>query len=168
MMSDEELVLAAIEAADRGARVGEMPVGAAVFVGDVLIADAHTQERTQRRRIVHADLMAMEQADRLLGFTRPAEPITLAVNLEPCLMCLGAAITLGVSDVVYALESPDDGGVEALNHWSPRKELPYFRAPARIVGGILRERAISQFGRYARSQAGSTSTRGWAASLAAL
>jgi tRNA(adenine34) deaminase len=34
----------------------------------------------------------------------------LAVNLEPCLMCMGAAMALKVDEVYFGLESPTDGG----------------------------------------------------------
>lgn len=107
MISPLAAVAAAVDTARAGLEAGEVPVGAAVFVGDELIATAYTQEHLQRRRIVHADLLAMELADRKLGVGRPPEPITLAVDLEPCMMCLGAAIALGVSRVFYALQSPN-------------------------------------------------------------
>ncbi|WP_373280998.1 hypothetical protein [Kineosphaera limosa] len=73
-----------------------MPIGAAVFVGHEPISTANTQERTRGRRVVPADLHAIIRADEVLRFTRPTELVLLAVTLEPCLMCLGAAITLGV------------------------------------------------------------------------
>lgn len=167
MVSDEMAVSAALDAAEAALACGEMPIGAAVFLGDEKIATAWTQEKRLRRRIVHADLLAMQAADEKLGFSRKTEALTLAVNLEPCLMCLGAAITLGVDTVVFALESPNDGGVEALSHWNPEVELPYFRKPSRIVGGVQRERARSQFATYANGS-GPTSMRAWARDLAGL
>ena len=94
-----------------------MPIGAVVFRGDEPLVQAHTEECTQQRRIVHADLLAMLRADSLLGFAPKGEPLTLAVNLEQCMMCLCAAITLGVNRVVYALESPNDSAVDLLDAW---------------------------------------------------
>lgn len=41
-----------------------------------------------------------------LGRRRRPHPLRLAVNLEPCVMRLGAAMALGVSEVYVALESP--------------------------------------------------------------
>lgn len=165
MISDEAAVSAALAAADEGLARGEMPIGAAVFLGEDQIASAWTQEKQLRRRIVHADLLALQAADEILGFTRKSAPLTLAVNLEPCLMCLGAAITLGVEQVVYALGSPHDGGVETLSHWNPPVELPYFKKPHRIVGGIHQDRAREQFATYA-SGTGPASMRAWARDLA--
>ena len=87
---------------------------------------AYTQERALGRRVVHADLQALLQADEALGFTRASGELTLAVNLEPCLMCMGAAITLGVTRVWFALESPNDGAAELVQLWAPPVETSVF------------------------------------------
>lgn len=165
MISSSAAVALAIETARAGLQAGEMPVGAAVFVGDRAVSTAFTQEQQQRRRIVHADLLALEQADRELGFQRPSEAITLAINLEPCMMCLGAAITLGVSRVFYALESPNDGAVALLDAWHPPVEQSFFQRPAEIQGGILRAESQALFAEYA-SGSGPAGMRAWARGLA--
>jgi hypothetical protein len=46
--------------------------------------------------MVAAALQLAEQG-LLAGWTRRAYPLQLAVNLEPCVMCLGAAMSLGVT-----------------------------------------------------------------------
>ena len=61
-MTPEELVALALEVSEEGMGAGELPVGAVVVLGDEVVGRAHTQERTQGRRLVHADLLAMEQA----------------------------------------------------------------------------------------------------------
>lgn len=166
MWTPEGAIALALDVAEAGLAAGEMPIGAVVLAGDRVLGRAFTQERTLGRRIVHADLLAMEQTDEVLGFSRPEEPLTLAVNLEPCLMCLGAAITLGVQRVYYALESPNDGGVELLAQWQPPIEEPFFCRPSEIRGGILRGRSQRLFRRYAEGT-GPAGMRTWAAALAA-
>jgi tRNA(Arg) A34 adenosine deaminase TadA len=66
---------------------------------------------------VHADLLAMITADERLGWSRRPHPLRLAVNLEPCVMCLGAAMTLGISEVYYSLDSPGDGAASVVAGW---------------------------------------------------
>jgi tRNA(adenine34) deaminase len=88
-LKPEEAVALAIAVAEEGLDQGEMPIGAVVLRGDEVIARAYTQERALKRRVVHADLMAILKADEVLGFRRSKEPLTLVVNLEPCLMCMG-------------------------------------------------------------------------------
>ena len=68
---------------------GELPIGAVVVMGDQIVGRAHTQEHIRRQCLVQADLLAMIQADEQLGWAPRPHPLCLAVNLEPCLMCLG-------------------------------------------------------------------------------
>lgn len=107
-MSPDEMVSAAIAVADDGPAAGELPIGAVVVLGDDIIGRAFTQERSRKRKLVHADLLAMTEADELLGWKRRSTPLQLAVNLEPRVMCLGAAMTLGISEIYFGLESPGD------------------------------------------------------------
>lgn len=164
-MEPEAAVAEAVRVADDGLARGEMPIGAVVFAGEDVIGRAFTQEQSLGRRIVHADLLAMIAADEHRGFDRSAGPLTLAVNLEPCLMCLGAAITLGVERVFYGLASPNDGGVELLAQWRPPVEQQFFRRPREIRGGFQGDAVRRQFAGYAEGS-GPAGMRAWARELA--
>jgi tRNA(adenine34) deaminase len=167
-MKPEKAVSLAIQIAEDGMTRGEMPIGAVVLQGNKVIGRGYTQEQKLKRRIVHADLMAMLDADAQLGFKRSTEPLILAVNLEPCMMCLGAAITLGITKVYFALESPNDGAVELLSHWHPSVEQPYFCRPKEILGGFHRDMAQGQFARYAALESAPRGMRDWARGLSKL
>ncbi len=141
---------------------GEMPIGAVVVLDDEIVAAEHTRERATGRLLVHADLLALETADRLISGRR--HRATLYVNLEPCLMCLGAAFVAKVGMVVYGLESPSDGGVATFERWDEGRDadgMPGYVLP-RLRGGVLREEAALMFREYA-SNAGQG---GWAANSA--
>ncbi|SCF31811.1 Cytidine and deoxycytidylate deaminase zinc-binding region [Micromonospora echinospora] len=84
-----------MEASEEDVRAGELPVGAVVVTGKEVIGRAYIQERAQGRRLVHADLLAMEQADRRLGWTVRVRPLILAVTLEPRLTAVLPAATRG-------------------------------------------------------------------------
>ncbi|GIE74667.1 hypothetical protein Aph02nite_06170 [Actinoplanes philippinensis] len=99
-MTPEDLVALALEAAEEGLRAGEMPIGAVVALGDEVIGRGFTSERTRGRRLVHADLLAMIEADERLGWSRREQPLRLGITTEPCLMCFGTALTLGVGDLL--------------------------------------------------------------------
>jgi len=161
VITPEDGVGMALEVAREGLQAGEMPIGAVVLLDDRVVGRAFTQEHSLHRRVVHADLLAMIEADTGLGFVGHEEPLTLAVNLEPCLMCMGAAITLGVQRIWYSLESPNDGAHELLNHWTPPVEQPFFTRPTEIVGGIRREESRDLFVQYADGN-GPTGMRQWA------
>ena len=72
---------------------GELLIGAVVVLNRQVIAAAHTREKTEGRLLVHADFLALEAADRLRPFPGRRRDAALFVNLEPCLMCFGAAMS---------------------------------------------------------------------------
>ena len=158
----ERFMHEALAVARTGMEDGEMPIGAVVVVDDEIVAAEHTRERATRRLLVHADLLALEAADRLISGRR--HRATLYVNLEPCLMCLGAAFVAKVGTVVYGLESPSDGGVAAFERWDEERDgngMPGYILP-RLRGGVLREDAALMFREYA----GIAEQGGWAATWA--
>ncbi|HZD97130.1 MAG TPA: nucleoside deaminase [Micromonosporaceae bacterium] len=165
-MTPDDMVAAAIDVADTGMAAGELPIGAVVVMGDDIVAQSHTRERGIGRRLVHADLLAMIAADERLGFAKRPAPLALAVNLEPCVMCLGAAMTLGVAEVFYALESPGDGGTGIAAQWRNSPDTPFFRTPT-MTGGIRRAQARDQFRRYCAA-APDSGFKTWARTLADL
>lgn len=130
----------AIAIAKEGFEVaGELPIGAVVACGDDIVARAHTQERTQpRRRLVHAELLALIEADRGL------KDLRLATTVEPCPMCFGAALNLGVKEIYFGLASPTDGVLQAF------AELPFYRPPV-VTGGLLSEQCRELFLLYCHS-----------------
>lgn len=140
IISPEQSVNKAIEIANEGIVNGEMPIGAVVYSGDTLIASAYTMEHELRRRVVHADLLAMSEADKVVRFDKAFQPLTLAVNIEPCLMCMGAAVTLGIKYVYYGLESPNDGAHALINSWTPPHEQSYLKNPNMYKAAFIEQR----------------------------
>jgi tRNA(adenine34) deaminase len=163
-MTPDELVRAAIAVAEDGLAHGELPIGAVVEMGGEIIARAYTSETALGRRLVHADLLAMTAADELLGWRARPHPLRLAVNLEPCLMCMGAAMALKVDEVCYALESPADGGAAVAASWPVSPDLPWYRPPV-LHGGLRRDEARDQFRRYC-AVAPDSGLRRWAQTMA--
>jgi tRNA(adenine34) deaminase len=136
----------------RVARVGlerdELPIGAVVVLDGHILATAHTAERAERRLLVHAELLALETADRLRPFPGQRRAVQLFTTLEPCLMCFGAAISFGLGEIHYALESPGDGAVGLVQGWQrDAAALPSYRPP-RLHGGLLRAESIALFKDY--------------------
>ncbi|MSP91809.1 MAG: nucleoside deaminase [Myxococcales bacterium] len=110
-------------AADAGRR-GEVPIGAVVaHEGEVLVASANRRER-DHDPTGHAEILTLREAGRLLGSWRLNE-CTLFVTLEPCPMCMGAAVNARIGRLVFACRDPKAGAAvsqyqigadERLNH----------------------------------------------------
>ena len=158
----------ALAVARTGLELGEMPIGAVVVVDHEVVAASHTLEVTSGRLLVHADLLALEAADKVISGRRQRS--TLYVNLEPCLMCLGAAFAAKVGTVVYGLESPSDGGIAAFERWDASREadaMPGYQLPE-IRGGLLRKESGALFRQYAGMVAAGSWGANWADGLARL
>ena len=96
---------------------GELPVGAVVALNGVVLSKAHTREQEESRFLVHAELDALLEFDRLRPTTNDRRRSVLFTTVEPCLMCLGAAMSAFVGRVVYSLASESDGATELVSRW---------------------------------------------------
>ena len=74
----ERAIALAAEAALRA----EVPVGAVVYKGDRIIAEASNNREAAQDPVGHAELLAMSKAGKALGNWRLTD-CTLAVTLEP-------------------------------------------------------------------------------------
>jgi len=91
---------------------GELPIAAAVFHGEKLISSAYTTERADKRWLVHAEQKALMDADTKMLSLKTRTELELYTNLEPCLMCLGMAISSFIGTINFSLEAPDDGAID--------------------------------------------------------
>lgn len=153
--------------AEEALNEGELPIAALVVLDGKVIARGKTAEKATKRLLVHAELNALQAADQLSPFPGRRRNAILYTNLEPCLMCLGAAMSFFIGKVVYAVESPTDGAVDLVTSWQ-RQETGFaaYKLP-KIEGGTLRAESISLFQRYvAASRSGAL--RDWANTVASL
>jgi tRNA(adenine34) deaminase len=101
----------ALDEARRGAEAGEVPVGAVVTRGGVIVAAAHNAPRALADPTAHAELLAIRAAAAALGSERLAG-CELWVTLEPCAMCAGAIAAGRLARLCYGAADPKSGGVE--------------------------------------------------------
>jgi tRNA(adenine34) deaminase len=90
---------------------GEVPIGAVVVKGGVVIAAAHNQPRGLHDPTAHAEVLAIRAAAQVLGNER-LDGCELWVTLEPCAMCAGAITHARIARLYYAAADPKGGAVE--------------------------------------------------------
>ena len=135
----ERLVREAIDAAREGMNHGEVPIGAVLARGDgTIIARGYNELNRTGDKTAHAEMVAFKHAQ---GKIPPdARDLILVSSLEPCVMCLGAAMEAAVDTIVYALKAPADSGTRRVTPpESPGTTMP------RIVGGILAQECRALF-----------------------
>jgi tRNA(adenine34) deaminase len=104
----------ALDVARAAAVAGEVPVGAVVLAPDgSLVASAHNEREALRDPTAHAEVVALRRAGAALGSWQLVG-CTLAVTLEPCTMCAGAAVLARVSRLVFGAWDPKTGAVGSL------------------------------------------------------
>ena len=155
----------ALRVAEVGLAAAELPIGAVVVLGDEIVAEAHTAERREGRLLVHAELVALDRADRVLGGRR--REATLYSTLEPCLGCLGAAMTVMIGTIVYALPAPSDGAASFAGEWDARRgaaDFPAYVLP-QIRGDVLARQSCELFARFIKQTGSSDPLAQWARTL---
>lgn len=107
-------MLIALEEARLAAEAGEVPVGAALMDAQGnLLAKAQNRRERDEDPTAHAEVIAFRAAGALLGTWRLAG-CTLAVTLEPCPMCAGAAVNARLSTLIYGCPDPKAGATGTL------------------------------------------------------
>jgi tRNA(adenine34) deaminase len=118
---------AALEEARRALIRSEVPVGAVVVRDGIIIGRGHNQREALADPTAHAEMLALQQAARHLSSWRLVD-VTLYVTLEPCVMCVGAAVLSRVAQLVFGCRDPKAGacgsqldiiGARRLNHTFP-------------------------------------------------
>jgi tRNA(adenine34) deaminase len=163
----EAFMRQALTLAGEALDLGEFPIAAIVVLDDRIISRGTASEEREKRFLGHAELVALEQADRLGLTFAQRSAAKLFTTLEPCLMCMGAAMSFFLGEIYYALESPGDGAVDLVSGWVRKEEdIPGYQLP-RITGGLLREDSIRLFAEYV-SRRPPSPRRDWAETLARL
>lgn len=108
MERDERFMQLAIEEAKKAEAIGEVPIGCVIVKGDEVIATGHNRRETDLLAAAHAEMIAIESANRSLGNWR-LEDCELYVTLEPCPMCAGAIVLSRVKRVIFGAHDPKGG-----------------------------------------------------------
>lgn len=97
---DSDFMRRALELAQSAAQDNEVPVGAVLVLGDEVIGEGRNGPVATHDPTAHAEIVALRDGARRLGNYR-LERTTLYVTLEPCVMCMGAALNARVARVVF-------------------------------------------------------------------
>jgi tRNA(Arg) A34 adenosine deaminase TadA len=105
------MALALEQAVAAGAR-GEVPVGAVLVQGGVVLAADGNRTRELSDPSAHAEMLVIRAAAARLGSDRLPE-CDLYVTLEPCTMCAGAIAWARLRRLYYGAADPKGGAVES-------------------------------------------------------
>ena len=144
---DERYIRRAMELAAQAEQSGDVPIGAVLICGDIVI-EAKNEKELRPDATAHAEMLVIREASRRLGVWRLSDA-TIFVTKEPCVMCAGAMIAARIKRVVFGCPDPKGGAAgsvldvlqtTALNH---RLE---------VTAGVLAEDTAAQLQRFFRAK----------------
>ncbi|MCB4756463.1 MAG: tRNA adenosine(34) deaminase TadA [Elusimicrobia bacterium] len=121
----------ALTLARRAEKKGEVPIGALLVVEGKIVARGHNLTRSKKDPTLHAEMVVIRKASRLLGNERLLGA-TLYVTLEPCAMCAGAIVQARILLVVYGASDPKAGACGSVMRVIPNRRLNH--RPAVVKG----------------------------------
>jgi tRNA(adenine34) deaminase len=133
MKTDVDYMRLAIALAQRAKLAGEVPVGALIVSGDRVIGEGWNKPVATHDPTAHAEIVALRSAAQDQHNYR-LNSATLYVTLEPCAMCIGAAITARVARVVFGAWDPKAGACGSILDL-PRE--PGLGPRVDVFGGVL-------------------------------
>ena len=93
----------------------EVPVGAIIVKGNVIIGRGNNQTESKKNSLYHAELLAINDACNKLGSWRLIDS-TIYITLEPCLMCAGAILNSRISEIVFGAKNHNFGALEYIKN----------------------------------------------------
>ncbi len=104
---------AALTEAEAALAEGEIPIGAVVVHKNKIIGKGHNQTERLKDPTAHAEIIAITAAANYLQNWRLNE-CELYVNVEPCVMCTGAAIAARIGTIYFSIYEPKFGACGSL------------------------------------------------------
>ena len=130
---DVSFMQLALTQAALAAQAGEVPVGAVVVQGGVVIATGRNAPIKGHDPTAHAEIAALRAAAKALGNYRLPD-CTLYVTLEPCAMCSGAMLHARLKRVVFGATDAKTGAAGSVINLF---EQPQLNHQTVLLGGVL-------------------------------
>jgi tRNA(adenine34) deaminase len=137
----EAMMREALAEARAAGEAGEYPIGAVVAIDGRVISRGRSRQREVRSQLAHAELEALQRGGDELWERH--DDAVLFTTVEPCPLCLGAAVMADVPHVVFAHEDPAVQSaliVERVDY--VRRHIETYR------GGVLRTESRALFERF--------------------
>ena len=99
-----------------------MPIGAVLARGGDVLAESYWKG-AEHGILLHPDSVVLREADQWIDFPARREA-TLYLTLEPCLMCMGTAMSFFLGRIVYAMPASADGAAGVAEVWAPAAGHP--------------------------------------------
>jgi tRNA(adenine34) deaminase len=137
----EAMMREALAEAEAAGEDGEYPIGAVVVIEGKVVSRGRSRQRELRSQLAHAELEALQQGGEPL-WKRHDEAVVFT-TVEPCPLCLCAAVMADVPHIVFAHPDPAVQSAKII------ERVPYVALHIdTYLGGVLRDESRALFERY--------------------
>lgn len=109
----EKYIDEVIKMANKAKKQKEVPVGALIILNDKIIAKAYNLKNKTQIATKHAEIIAIEKANRKIKSWRLDECVMI-VTLEPCMMCAGAILESRIKKIYCLSKRKNECSIEWL------------------------------------------------------
>ncbi len=102
----EDFMNRAFDEAKNGFNNDEVPIGVVIVKDNKIISSAHNNKNSDNLVTSHAEIIAIEEAERILNNWR-LDGCDMYITLEPCPMCASAIKQARIDNVYCALSNSD-------------------------------------------------------------
>jgi tRNA(adenine34) deaminase len=148
--TDVDFLRRALALAMHAQKQNEVPVGAVVVLGGEVIGEGWNHPIAAHDPTAHAEIIALRAAAFAHKNYR-LEAATLYVTLEPCAMCIGAALNARLSRLVFGTWDPKGGACGSLFDL-PRE--PRLTHRMDVFGGVCAEESRELLRRFFEARRG--------------
>jgi tRNA(adenine34) deaminase len=110
MVKENNFMKAAMACARRARAHDDVPVGAVIVRGGVIVARGENRVQMRSDPTLHAEIVAVRAAVRKLG-CKFLDGCDIYVTLEPCAMCAAAIAFARMGRIVFAAADAKGGGI---------------------------------------------------------
>jgi tRNA(adenine34) deaminase len=146
-----EMMEVALTEAQRARKKGEVPIGAVLVAENLqILAAEHNRTITLNDPTAHAEILALRSAAAKIGNYRLLNT-SLYVTVEPCPMCMGAAIHARISRVIFGTRDPKWGAAGSLYNFAADQR---FNHQLEVIEGVCKSDCKSLVQEFFRQKRG--------------
>ncbi|MFC3932846.1 tRNA adenosine(34) deaminase TadA [Streptococcus dentapri] len=135
----EYFMAQALKEAQKSLAKEEIPIGCVIVKDKEIIGCGHNAREELNQAIMHAEIMAIEEANTKMGNWRLPDT-ALFVTIEPCVMCSGAIGLARIPQVIYGANNQKFGAAGSLYNILRDERLNH---RVEVETGILKEDCAS-------------------------